>query len=46
MTTVLKSIAKKERFHLLAEVSEMIVSESNGNLRKALLVFEALKMQS
>jgi len=46
MTTVLKSIAKKERFHLPAEVSEMIVSESNGNLRKALLVFEALKMQS
>ncbi|KAL7413247.1 P-loop containing nucleoside triphosphate hydrolase protein [Mrakia frigida] len=46
MNTVLKSIAKKERFHLPAEVSEMIVSESNGNLRKALLVFEALKMQS
>jgi hypothetical protein len=46
MATVLKHVAKKERFHLPSEVSEKIIAESNGNLRKALLVFEALKMQS
>ena len=46
MTTVLKNIAKKEKFHLPSEVAAKIIEESNGNLRKAILVFEALKMQS
>jgi replication factor C subunit 3/5 len=46
MTTVLKNIAKKEKFHLTSEVATKIIEESNGNLRKAILVFEALKMQS
>lgn len=45
MTTVLKHVAKKEKFHLPEEVATQIYQESNGNLRKAILVLEALRMQ-
>lgn len=45
MGTVLTHVAKKERFHLPDAAREAIITESDGNLRKALLVFEALKMQ-
>lgn len=45
MTKVLNHIAKKERFHLPPEAANQIISTSNGNLRKVLLVFEAMKMQ-
>lgn len=45
MATVLTHVAKKERFHLPATASESIIEASDGNLRKALLVFEAMKMQ-
>lgn len=45
MNTVLNHVAKKERFHLPADAATSIIKESNGNMRKALLVFEALKMQ-
>jgi replication factor C subunit 3/5 len=45
MMTVLKHVAKKERFHLPEEAASAIIDSSNGNMRKALLVFEALRMQ-
>ena len=45
MTRVLHHVAKKERFHLPDSACSSIISSSNGNLRKALLVFEAMKMQ-
>lgn len=46
MSSVLTHIAKKEKFTLPPLVAEKISRESDGNLRKAILVFEALKMQS
>lgn len=46
MSSVLTRIAKKEKFTLPPLVAEKISRESDGNLRKAILVFEALKMQS
>ncbi|CAD6574151.1 MAG: Replication factor C (RF-C) subunit [Tremellales sp. Tagirdzhanova-0007] len=45
MTRVLHHVAKKERFHLPDSACSSIISSSNGNIRKALLVFEAMKMQ-
>ncbi|WWD01204.1 hypothetical protein V866_008145 [Kwoniella sp. B9012] len=45
MTKVLQHVAKKERFSLPSPVTKSILSTSQGNLRKALLVFEAMKMQ-
>ncbi|KZP22807.1 P-loop containing nucleoside triphosphate hydrolase protein [Athelia psychrophila] len=46
MLTVLEHIAKKKKFDLPPEVSKEIIDDSGGNLRKAILVFEALRMQS
>ncbi|KAL1739842.1 P-loop containing nucleoside triphosphate hydrolase protein [Schizophyllum fasciatum] len=46
MMTVLHDIAKKVGFVLPPEAAEQIVADSGGNLRKAILVLEALKMQS
>lgn len=46
MGAVLAHVAKKERFGLPPEAAQEIVADSNGNLRKALLVLEALRMQS
>ncbi|KDQ57367.1 hypothetical protein JAAARDRAFT_35999 [Jaapia argillacea MUCL 33604] len=46
MKTVLEHVAKKEKFDLPETASHSIIEDSNGNMRKALLVFEALKMQS
>ena len=43
---VMRYVAKQERFGLEDEAAKEIAEDSNGNLRKALLVFEALKMQS
>ena len=45
MTKVLHHVAKKERFHLPDPACSNIITASNGNMRKALLVFEAMKMQ-
>lgn len=42
---VLRHVAKKEKFHLPDEVASHIYSDCNGNLRKAILVLEALRMQ-
>ena len=45
MGKILRHVAKKEHFHLPDPASTAIIESSNGNLRKALLVFEALRMQ-
>lgn len=45
MVKVLNHVAKKERFSLPDSAAQSIISTSQGNLRKALLVFEAMKMQ-
>jgi replication factor C subunit 3/5 len=39
-------VAKNVGFDLPPKASETIAEDSNGNLRKAMLVLEALKMQS
>lgn len=44
--TVLQHIAKKEKFHLPPDVASKIYEDSQGNLRKAALVLEALRMQT
>ena len=46
MGVVLAYVAKKERFDLPPEAAAEIIKDSNGNMRKAILVLEALKMQS
>ncbi|TFK36633.1 P-loop containing nucleoside triphosphate hydrolase protein [Crucibulum laeve] len=46
MHDVLKFVSKRAGFDLPEEVSSKIVDDSGGNLRKAILVLEALKMQS
>lgn len=46
MQTVLEHVAKKLKFDLPPEASSQIAEDAAGNMRKALLVFEALKMQS
>jgi hypothetical protein len=48
MQKVLEHVARKApaAFDLPPEVSEKIIADSGGNLRKAILVLEALKMQS
>lgn len=45
MSLVLKHVAKKEKFHLPDEKVTQIYGDCNGNLRKAILVLEALRMQ-
>lgn len=46
MQKCLEYVAKKEKFDLPPESAQEIVGDANGNLRKALLVFETLKMQA
>ena len=46
MIEVLRYVGKKEGFDVPDKVAHDIVEDANGNLRKALLVLEALKMQS
>lgn len=45
MTKVLQHVAKKERFSLPETAIQSIITTSNGNLRKGLLVLEAMRMQ-
>lgn len=42
---MLQHVAKKERCHLPDPALQSILATSNGNLRKGLLVFEAMRMQ-
>ncbi|KAG8739323.1 Replication factor C (RF-C) subunit [Ceratobasidium sp. 414] len=46
MDAALRKVAKKEKFELPDEAAAKIISDAGGNLRKALLVLEAMKMQS
>ncbi|KAJ7732711.1 P-loop containing nucleoside triphosphate hydrolase protein [Mycena metata] len=46
MHTVLGHVAKRAGFDLPPEAAQEIINDSGGNLRKAILVLEALKMQS
>ncbi|KII85150.1 hypothetical protein PLICRDRAFT_45294 [Plicaturopsis crispa FD-325 SS-3] len=46
MQTALRHVAAKEGFDLVDSAADKIVEDSGGNLRKAILVLEALKMQS
>lgn len=46
MREVLDQVAKKEKFTIPDETAEEIIEDCQGNMRKALLVLEALKMQS
>ncbi|KAF8150065.1 P-loop containing nucleoside triphosphate hydrolase protein [Crassisporium funariophilum] len=46
MLSVLESVARRAGFDLPPEAGSKIVDDSGGNLRKAILVLEALKMQS
>ncbi len=45
MQTVLDHVAKREGFSIPEDTVKLIAEDANGNLRKALLVLEALKMQ-
>ncbi|OBZ72352.1 Replication factor C subunit 5 [Grifola frondosa] len=46
MQTVLDYVARREGFAIPEDTAREIVADANGNLRKALLVLEALKMQN
>ncbi|QRV75542.1 DNA replication factor C subunit Rfc5 [Ceratobasidium sp. AG-Ba] len=46
MHSALRKVAKKEKFDLPDEAAEKIIQDAGGNLRKAILVLEAMKMQS
>ena len=46
MEECLRNVAKKEKFDLPEDAAREIVEDANGNVRKAILVLEALKMQS
>lgn len=46
MSSVLNHVAKKERFTLPPSASDAIIEAADGNLRKALLVMEAMRMQN
>ena len=46
MSNVLQYVAKKEKFHLPDTIAKSIYDDSKGNLRKAVLILEALRMQS
>ncbi|OSD06429.1 P-loop containing nucleoside triphosphate hydrolase protein [Trametes coccinea BRFM310] len=46
MQTVLDFVAKREGFSIPEDTVKLIAEDSEGNMRKALLVLEALKMQN
>ena len=46
MARVLRHVAKREKFHLPDETSAEIVQNAQGNMRKAILVLETLRVQS
>jgi len=46
MSSVLRHVATKEKFNISEGVAEKIFADSKGNMRKALLVLESLRMQS
>lgn len=46
MARVLRHVAKREKFHLPDDTAQGIVQNAEGNMRKALLVLETLRVQS
>ncbi|CAE6425067.1 unnamed protein product [Rhizoctonia solani] len=46
MELALRTVAKRERFDIPDEAAAKIIQDSKGNLRRAILVLEAMKMQS
>ena len=46
MARVLRHVAKREKFHLPDDTSAQIVLNADGNMSKALLVLETLRVQS
>jgi len=46
MNTVMQFVSKRAGFDLPPDAADKIIEDSGGNLRKAILVLEALKMQS
>ena len=46
MRTVLDYVGKREGFAIPDDTAKLIAEDANGNVRKAILVLEALKMQS
>ena len=45
MIAILQHVAKKEKFTLPGEVAINLAKDADGNVRKAVLMLEALKMQ-
>ena len=45
MRTVLDYVGKREGFAIPDDTARLIAEDANGNVRKAILVLEALKMQ-
>jgi replication factor C subunit 3/5 len=43
--TILQHVAKKEKFQLPGEVAMNLARDADGNVIKAVLMLEALKMQ-
>jgi len=46
MATVLRFVAHQEQLKIPDAVLKQIIEDANGNMRKAILVMEALRMQS
>lgn len=46
MEAALRRVAKREKFDLPDEAAARIIQDAAGNMRKAVLVLEAMKMQS
>lgn len=46
MARVLRHVAKREKFHLPDHVADEIVRNAEGNVRKAILILETLRVQS
>ncbi len=46
MDSALRRVAKREKFDIPDEAAARIVKDAEGNLRRAILVLEAMKMQS
>jgi replication factor C subunit 3/5 len=46
MATVLHYVVLQEQLEIPDDAVKQIIEDANGNLRKAILVMEALRMQS
>jgi len=46
MAAVLRFVAHREQLKIPDDILTQIIEDANGNMRKAILVMEALRMQS